>query len=32
MGEMLRTPDMGYFYPDHIKVEEYFNDNVLGNL
>lgn len=32
MGEMLRTPDMGYFYPNHIKVEEYFNDNVLGNL
>jgi len=32
MGEMLRTPDLGYFYPDHIKVAEHLNYNVLGNL
>ena len=32
MGEMLRTPDMGYFYPNHIKVAEHLNYNVLGNL
>jgi len=32
MGEMLETPDMGYFYPDSTKVEEYLNYNVLGNL
>jgi hypothetical protein len=32
MGEMLQTPDMGYFYPDSTKIEEHLNYNVLGNL
>ena len=31
-GERLRTPDMGYFYPDSEKTEEYFNYNIQGNL
>ncbi len=30
--EMLRTPDMNYFYPDHRKVDEHLNYNILGNL
>ena len=30
--DMLETPDMGYFYPDHTKVSEHLNYNVLGNL
>ena len=31
-NEMLQTPNMGYFYPDHIKIAEHLNYNVLGNL
>lgn len=31
-NEMLQTPDMSYFYPDHRKVDEHLNYNVLGNL
>jgi hypothetical protein len=31
-GDLLQTPDMGYFYPDHTKVSEHLNYNVLGNL
>lgn len=30
--EELRGPDMNYFYPDHRKVAEHLNYNVLGNL
>jgi hypothetical protein len=26
--EHLRTPDMGYFYPDSTKVKEYLSDNI----
>lgn len=32
MGDMLNTPDMGYFYPDSTKVDEHLNHNVLANL
>ena len=31
-GDLLHSPDMGYFYPDHTKVSEHLNYNVLGNL
>lgn len=31
-NEMLRTRDLGYFYPDSEKVAEHLNYNVLGNL
>lgn len=31
-NEMLRTPAMGYFYPDSEKIAEHLNYNVLGNL
>ena len=31
-GDMLETPDMGYFYPDHTKVSERLNYNVLENM
>lgn len=31
-GDLLQAPDMGYFYPDHTKVSEHLNYNVLGNL
>ena len=31
-GDLLQAPDMGYFYPDHKKVSEHLNYNVLGNL
>lgn len=30
--DLLQAPDMGYFYPDHGKVSEHLNYNVLGNL
>ena len=30
--EELSSPDMGYFYPDSTKTEEYFNYNVQGNI
>lgn len=30
--EELSCPDMGYFYPDSTKTEEYFNYNIQGNI
>jgi len=30
--EELSSPDMGYFYPDSTKTEEYFNYNIQGNI
>jgi hypothetical protein len=31
-GDLLQAPDMGYFYPDHTKVSEHLNEQILGNL
>ena len=31
-GNLLHAPDMGYFYPNHTKISEHLNYNVLENL